>query len=201
MRYFDVPMPFDGEVLRVIITVKEFEKPDASGHRLYTVKAIEIEKTPALLGDAVSRASSGLSDRAPTSDAGVEARFAQMAAIVKGELDPDSAMPQEPPPVFSRSSAAVVNPAAPSRFPSFAPFRARMDSVIDSLIYNFQDRFKPLKDIQKRAGIVPEEEDAALAEERYSGTVRARIDEFEASMRDSLIKGLICFRKTGPDRK
>jgi hypothetical protein len=34
-------------------------------------------------------------------------------------------------------------------------------------------RFKPLKDIQKQAALVPESEDAALAEERYSGKVRA----------------------------
>jgi hypothetical protein len=91
---------------------------------------------------------------------------------------------------FSRSSAAGASPAAPSRLPSIAPFQARMDKVIDSLIYNFQDRFKPLKDIQKRAGIVPEEEDAALAEERLSGTVRARIDEFKASMREPLIAAI-----------
>jgi hypothetical protein len=64
-----------------------------------------------------------------------------------------------------------------------------LERVIDTLIYNFQDRFKPLKDIQKRAGLVPEAEDAALAEERYSGKVRARTDEFEASMREPLIKG------------
>jgi hypothetical protein len=91
---------------------------------------------------------------------------------------------------FSRSSPAVASPAGASRLPSIAPFRARMDKIIDSLIYNFQDRFKPLKDIQKRVGLVPEEEDAALAEERYSGTVRARIDEFEASMREPLIKAI-----------
>jgi hypothetical protein len=113
-----------------------------------------------------------------------------MAAIVKGELRPEDAIPPPPETRFSRSSPAVANPAGGTRFPSIAPFRARMDKVIDSLIYNFQDRFKPLKDIQKRAGIVPEEEDAALAEERYSGTVRARIDEFEASMRDPLIKAI-----------
>jgi hypothetical protein len=89
---------------------------------------------------------------------------------------------------FSRSSAATVNPDTPSRFPSFAPFRQRMDKVIDSLIYNFQDRFKPLKDIQKRVPLVPESEDAALAEERYSGIVRARMDEFEAEQREPLIK-------------
>jgi hypothetical protein len=65
-----------------------------------------------------------------------------------------------------------------------------MARIVDSLIYNFQDRFKPLKDIQKRAGLVPEAEDAALAEERYSGKVRARTDEFEASMREPLIKAI-----------
>lgn len=31
-----------------------------------------------------------------------------------------------------------------------------MKKFVDTLIYNFQDRFKPLKDIQKRAGAVPE---------------------------------------------
>jgi hypothetical protein len=73
-------MPFNGEVLRVVITVKEFEKPDASGHRLYTVHAVDIEGTPA--DTAVSRASSGL-NRTPTSDAGVNSRFAQVVEIVK----------------------------------------------------------------------------------------------------------------------
>jgi hypothetical protein len=65
-----------------------------------------------------------------------------------------------------------------------------MERVIDTLIYNFQDCFKPLKDIQKRAALVPESEDAALAEERYSGKVRARTDEFEARRRDPLIKAI-----------
>jgi hypothetical protein len=74
---------------------------------------------------------------------------------------------------FSRSSAAVGNPAAPSR--SLRSLHSGSGwKVIDTLIYNFQDRFKPLKDIQKPASLVPESEDAALAEERYSGKVRAR---------------------------
>jgi hypothetical protein len=38
-----------------------------------------------------------------------------------------------------------------------------LERVIDTLIYNFQDRFKPLKDIQKRADIVPEEQDVVFA--------------------------------------
>jgi hypothetical protein len=113
-----------------------------------------------------------------------------MAQIVKSGLDRSNTDARAPDVNFSRSSPAVASPAGASRFPSIAPFRARMDKVIDSLIYNFQDRFKPLKDIQKRAGIVPEAEDAALAEERYSGMVRARMDEFEADMRDPLIKAI-----------
>lgn len=63
-----------------------------------------------------------------------------------------------------------------------------MDKVVDSLIYNFQDRFKPLKDIQKWAGAVPGAEDASLAEERYSGTVRACTDDFEAAHCTPLVK-------------
>lgn len=76
----------------------------------------------------------------------------------------------------------------PSSTPT--PFRERFDKIADSLIYNFQDRFKPLKDIQKRAGPVSEDADAALAEERYSGTVRARLDTFNDSMRDPLLKAI-----------
>jgi hypothetical protein len=65
-----------------------------------------------------------------------------------------------------------------------------MARIVDSLIYNFQDRFKPLKDIQKRAGDVPEAMDAALAEELYSGKVRSRIDDFEAQMGNPLMKAI-----------
>lgn len=82
---------------------------------------------------------------------------------------------------FSRSASA--NSATNT-------FRERFDKIVDSLIYNFQDRFKPLKDIQKRAGPVAEDEDAALAEERYSGMVRARVDTFEDQMRDPLLKAI-----------
>ena len=71
-----------------------------------------------------------------------------------------------------------------------AALRDRIEKITDSLIYNFQDRFKPLKDIQKRAGPVAEDEDAALAEERYSGMVRARTDAFEEQMRDPLLKAI-----------
>jgi hypothetical protein len=80
------------------------------------VKAIKIEKTPALLDDAVSRASSGLSNRTPTSDAGVEARLTQLAAIVKGDLDPDSVSAR---PNIRFSPLNAVTPRRPDccRFP------------------------------------------------------------------------------------
>jgi hypothetical protein len=185
---FTTPMPYQGEVLDVVMTVREFYRKESFGgtHQLYTLESLELG-TPASLGDAVIGA--GLvSQSRPHAPAGVTDRLGQMRAIVKGELRPEDAADIAPPVFFSRSSPAVASPAASSRLPSIAPFRARMDKVIDSLIYNFQDRFKPLKDIQKRAGIVPEAEDAALAEERYSGTVRARTDDFEASMREPLIK-------------
>jgi hypothetical protein len=80
---------------------------------------------------------------------------------------------------FSRSTTTAAT-----------PFRDRVDKVVDSLIYNFQDRFKPLKDIQQRTGPVDEDADAALAEERYSGMVRARTDNFEEQMRDLLLKAI-----------
>lgn len=81
--------------------------------------------------------------------------------------------------LFSRSPAAIQS-----------AIRERIDRISDSLIYNFQDRFKPLKDIQERTGPVAEDEDAALAEERYSGMVRARTDSFEEQLRDPLLKAI-----------
>ena len=83
---------------------------------------------------------------------------------------------------FSRSATATA--------PAATPFRDRIDKAVDSLIYNFQDRFKPLKDIQERAGAVSEDQDAVLAEERYSGIVRARTDAFQEQMRDPLLKAI-----------
>lgn len=87
-----------------------------------------------------------------------------------------------------RSFNTVSN--ASSRSKPASPLRDRFDKITDSLIYNFQDRFKPLKDIQKRAGPVAEDEDAALAEERYSGMVRSRLDNFEDQLRDPLLKAI-----------
>ncbi|MBA4143990.1 MAG: hypothetical protein H0X43_13670 [Nitrosospira sp.] len=95
---------------------------------------------------------------------------------------------------LSRSAAAPATVATPAIVANVAnvatPLRDRMDKIVDSLIYNFQDRFKPLKDIQKRAALVPEDEDAVQAEERYSGMVRSQIDDFETERRTPLIKAI-----------
>lgn len=80
-----------------------FEKPDATGHRLYTLHALKVETSAP--SEEVTRASPGIS-RTPTSDADVEARFAQMTAIVKGELSPDDAAP-----ALSRSTGQTDAPA------------------------------------------------------------------------------------------
>lgn len=88
----------------------------------------------------------------------------------------------------ARTASASVAFSRSSAFTSAA--RDRFEKITDSLIYNFQDRFKPLKDIQKRAGPVTEDEDASLAEERYSGMVRARTDTFQEQMRDPLMKAI-----------
>jgi hypothetical protein len=100
---------------------------------------------------------------------------------IKSATDNSGAFdPTNPDIRFSRSAAG----------PAKTPFRERIDKAVDSLIYNFQDRFKPLKDIQERAGAVDEDADAALAEERYSGMVRARTDNFEETLRDPLLKAI-----------
>jgi hypothetical protein len=85
VHHFSVPMPFDGEVLRVDILAKQFVD-ERQGTRLYLVEAVEIE-TPASL-----RGESGVSpdgeSRSPHPPAGVSDRFSQMVAAVKGESRP-----------------------------------------------------------------------------------------------------------------
>ncbi|SEP38708.1 hypothetical protein [Nitrosovibrio sp. Nv6] len=151
-----------------------FHAPERGGNRIYTLQAVEIA-TPASKRIAERLGSPNLTSIPP---AGVTPRFAQMVQIVKDGIKPDDSGS-----AFSRSTAA--NPAKAA-----APLRDRMDRIVDTLIYNFQDRFMPLRDIQKRAVLVPETQDAVLAEERYSGMVRARTDDFEQDMRDPLIKAI-----------
>ncbi|MEO9231643.1 MAG: LPD38 domain-containing protein [Devosia sp.] len=100
------------------------------------------------------------------------------STVNSGMFDPNNADIR-----FSRSPAAAITSAK-------ASIKGTAEKAIDSLIYNYQDRFKPLKDIQERTGPVAEDQDAALAEERYSGTVRARQDNFEETLVDPLLKAI-----------
>ncbi|WP_097067856.1 LPD3 domain-containing protein [Nitrosovibrio sp. Nv4] len=144
IHHFDVPMPFKGEILHVEMLVKEFtQHPERGGNRIYTLQAVEIA-TPASKRIAERLGSPNLTSIPP---AGATPRFAQMVQIVKGEVRPDGCGH-----AFSRATTATAaNPANGA-----TPFHDRMDRIADTLIYNFQDRFKPPRDIQKRAALVPE---------------------------------------------
>jgi hypothetical protein len=107
---FLVPMPFRGDVWVVQMLVKEFVNPDDLGYRLYTLHIADVS-TPA---SSEPRRIPVSQDRKQSAH-WREQRFAQLMAIVKGELDPDTAS-AGPGINFSRSSAAVVNPDGPSRF-------------------------------------------------------------------------------------
>jgi hypothetical protein len=54
-----------------------------------------------------------------------------------------------------------------------------LDNLADGFIYNFVNRFKDLSDIQKELGDIPESQDAALAEELFSGRARKRLDDLD----------------------
>lgn len=69
-------------------------------------------------------------------------------------------------------------------------WRDRADKTADYLIYNYQDKFIDLKRIQKRAGDVPEDMDAYLAQERYPGQVSARVKDFHDDLLDPLVKAM-----------
>ncbi|MFA7269949.1 MAG: LPD38 domain-containing protein [Sterolibacterium sp.] len=70
------------------------------------------------------------------------------------------------------------------------PVKDKSSALIDSLVYNYVDRFTDLRKVQKMAGPVPESQDASLAEEGYTGKVRARTDDFHDDMLKPLVKAI-----------
>lgn len=54
-----------------------------------------------------------------------------------------------------------------------------LDNLADGFIYQFVNRFKDLTDIQNELGDIPESQDAALAEELFSGRSRKRLDDLD----------------------
>ncbi len=100
MRHFDVPMPFDGEMLRVKMLVKELAKEE-QGNRIYTVQAVEIGKPGSLIGgadlDAADSAqSSPVSDQLP----GFEKKFTTLLDAVKAWRDDGT--------VFHRPASSIL---------------------------------------------------------------------------------------------
>jgi hypothetical protein len=83
---FDAPMPFNGEIWRVRMTVKEFVRTDPDGDRIYTLEIADVE-TPVHTGQP----SLQVSHVHEQSTHWRNARFAQMVQIVKDGLKPDDA--------------------------------------------------------------------------------------------------------------
>jgi hypothetical protein len=81
---FTTPMPYQGQVLNVVMTVKEFLRPGEYGNQIYTFEALKIV-TPAQRGASTDL----VSQSRPHPLTGVNKRLAQMQAIVKGELRPE----------------------------------------------------------------------------------------------------------------
>jgi hypothetical protein len=98
---FDAPMPFNGEIWRVRMTVKEFVRPEINGDRLYTLEIADIEEAPVSYGLPSRQVSHAHDESAHWRTA----RFAQMVQIVKSGLSPDGATP-----IFSRSADQTATP-------------------------------------------------------------------------------------------
>ncbi len=126
IHHFDVPMPFNGEVMRVKIMAKEFAAPE-QGTRIYLVQAVEIEnvgvvgRDPEVSGQ-FRRGEPAASQPPPD----VSERFAQMVSAVNGDsvskvVDPDTGepmvvyhgSPSRPFYVFDLSRAGQTHPTAP----------------------------------------------------------------------------------------
>ena len=71
-----------------------------------------------------------------------------------------------------------------------ATTKDRATKLSDSFIYNMVDKFYGLKRAEERTPAQSEESDAMLAQELYSGTVRAKTEDFHDDMKDPLIKAI-----------
>jgi hypothetical protein len=100
---FDAPMPFNGEIWRVRMTVKEFLRRDADGDRIYTLEIADVE-TPVLTGQPTLQ----VSHVHEQSTHWRNTRFAQMVQIVKDGLKPDDTA--NPDVRFSRSASPTGQP-------------------------------------------------------------------------------------------
>lgn len=77
MHHFEVPMPFEGQVLRVKILAKQLAAKE-QGTRLYSVEAVEIRKPASFEGEPAETASSQL--------AGFRDKFDALLDAVKGKV-------------------------------------------------------------------------------------------------------------------
>jgi hypothetical protein len=66
--------------------------------------------------------------------------------------------------------------------------RGRFFQFTDKLIHNAQDKFYALKQVQKKATIASQSQDAYLAEELYHGRARKRLDVFEDTYVQPILK-------------
>lgn len=82
IHHFEVPMPFDADVLRVKIMAKEFAEK-GRGTRLYLVQAVEIENAGVVGKDHMSGQFQREASSASSPPPDVSSRFAQMADAVK----------------------------------------------------------------------------------------------------------------------
>jgi len=84
LHHFDAPMPFDGEVLRVKMLVKELTNP-AQGNTLYTLAVVEIGEAPGGgLAESGEYTAGGIGSTGRPG--GFAERFAQMVEEVKRGL-------------------------------------------------------------------------------------------------------------------
>ncbi len=93
IHHFDVPMPHEGDVLRVKMMAKEYARTQ-QGTRLYTLSVVEIETPASERGEPSS--AEPIPESVPP--AGVSDRFARLAEAVKRKMPPrgDSAAHAEP---------------------------------------------------------------------------------------------------------
>lgn len=104
---FDVPMPFDGQVLNVRILAKE-HSAKSSGTRIYDIKAVEIVKPATSEGITASP----VLPTSPTSvsPAGFSDRFAKLTESVKSFLSDAAKTAQEPAGATKPAEGAQVSP-------------------------------------------------------------------------------------------
>lgn len=201
IHHFDAPMPYDGQVLRVKMLVKETTDPN-SNNPLYTVSAVDVEKPTSTRGDADSLHSQ---TRLPAPPAGFADRFARMVDAVKRGMRDEGGdilesttagdMPRQSLPTAKgaeappRGTGNALERESGDMFNKPFPIK---EGKLDKARFYLQDKFIDLQRIQEGIetvvkSVLNDAKNVKQAAELFASKTAAQIEDVRANVEKPII--------------